>query len=73
MLKWTTKFKPMFTRINYIYQHPRLVESVPGGTEVKNSPVNAREARDTGLIPGSGRYLEKEMATYSSTLAWKIP
>ena len=47
--------------------------SVPGGTEVKNSPVNAGEGRDTGLIPGSGRYLEKEMATHSSTLAWKIP
>ena len=63
----------MFTRVNCIYQHPGLVESVPGGTEVKNSPVNAREAKDTGLIPGSGRYLEKEMATRSSTLAWEIP
>ena len=25
------------------------------------------------LIPGSGRPLEKEMATHSRTLAWKIP
>ena len=25
-----------------------------------------------GLIPGLGRPLEKEMATHSSTLAWKI-
>ena len=26
-----------------------------------------------GLIPGSGRSLEKGMATHSSILAWKIP
>ena len=24
------------------------------------------------MIPGSGRYLEKEMATHSSILAWRI-
>ena len=30
-------------------------------------------ARDPGLIPGFGRSLEKEMATHSSILAWKIP
>ena len=28
--------------------------------------------RDLGLIPGSGRSLEKEMATHSSILAWRI-
>ena len=32
----------------------------------------AYNAGDLGLIPGSGRSLEKEMATHSSTLAWKI-
>ena len=30
-------------------------------------------ARDRGSTPGSGRYLEEEMATHSSTLAWKTP
>ena len=30
-------------------------------------------AGNTGLIPGSGRPLEKEMATPSSILAWEIP
>ena len=35
--------------------------------------VSACNAGDLGLIPGSGRSLEKEMATYSSTLAWEIP
>ena len=42
----------------------------PGGSAVKNLPANAG---DTGLIPGLGRSLEKEMATHSSILAWKIP
>ena len=28
----------------------------PGGTVVKNLPANAGDTRDTGLIPGSGRF-----------------
>ena len=35
---------------------------------VKNSPANAGDIRDTGLIPG----LEEGMATHSSTLAWRV-
>ena len=42
----------------------------PGGSDGKESACNAG---DPGLIPGSGRSLEKEMATHSSILAWKIP
>ena len=30
-------------------------------------------AGDSGSIPGSGRSLEKEMATHSSILAWRVP
>ena len=37
---------------------------------VKNLPANAGDA---GSIPGLGRSLQKEMATHSSVLAWKIP
>ena len=33
----------------------------------------AHSAGDVGWIPGSGRSLEKEMATHSSILAWKVP
>ena len=40
------------------------------GSEVKASAWNVG---DPGLIPGSRRSLEKEMATHSSTLAWRIP
>ena len=35
-----------------------------------NLPANEG---DMGLIPGSGRFMEKDMATHSSILAWKIP
>ena len=42
----------------------------PGGSDSKESACNAG---DEGLIPGSGRSLEKEMATHSSILAWEIP
>ena len=37
---------------------------------IKNLPV---EAGDLGSIHGSGRLLEKGMATHSSILAWRIP
>ena len=40
---------------------------------VKNLPVNAVDAGDSALIPGSGRSPEKGMATHSSILAWRIP
>ena len=41
---------------------------------VKNLPANAEDTRDAGSIPGSGIFPgEKEMATHSSILAWKIP
>ena len=40
---------------------------------VKNPPAKAGDVRHTGLIPGSGRSLEEDMATHSSILAWRIP
>ena len=40
---------------------------------VKNPPANAGNVRDAGLIPGLEDPLEKEMATHSRILAWRIP
>ena len=40
---------------------------------VKNLPANAGDSRDTGSIPRWEDPLEKEMATHSSVLAWRIP
>ena len=47
-----------------------LYRGFPGGSEVKASAFNAG---DLGSIPGSGRSPEKEMATHSSNLTWRIP
>ena len=44
-----------------------------GGTVLKNPPASAEDARDRGLIPGSGRSLEEKRAIHFSILAWKIP
>ena len=41
----------------------------PGGSE----EASACNAGDLSSIPGSGRSLEKKMATHSSILAWRIP
>ena len=41
-----------------------------GGSDGKES---ACHAGDWGLIPGQEALLEKEMATHSSIVAWKIP
>ena len=42
----------------------------PGGSVVKNLLTSAG---NVGLSPRLGRSLEKEMATHSSILGWKIP
>ena len=46
---------------------------IHGDAVVKNLLANAEDSGDVGLIPGSEDSLEKEMATPSSILAWKIP
>ena len=42
----------------------------PGDSDGKESACNAE---DPYLIPGSGRSLEKGMATHSSIFSWRIP
>ena len=42
----------------------------PGSSDGKASAYNVE---DSGSIPGLEHLLEKEMATHSSILAWKIP
>ena len=40
------------------------------GSVVNNPPANVG---DVGSVPGLGDPLEKDMATHSSILAWRIP
>ena len=44
--------------------------SFPGRPVVKNPPANTG---DVSSIPGVEDFLEKEMATQSSILTWRIP
>ena len=39
----------------------------------KHAPASAGDTRDPGSVSGSGRPLEKEMATHSSVLACGVP
>ena len=50
-----------------------LLRAFPGDTVVKNLPINAGDARDSGSIPESEDPPEEERATPSSVLAWRIP
>ena len=43
------------------------------GSADKEPACNAGDIGDADWIPGSGRSLEKEMATHSRILAWEIP
>ena len=47
-----------------------MIQSFPGGSVAKNLPTNAGDA---SLIPGLGRLLENDIATYFSILTWEIP
>ena len=48
-------------------------KGLPGGTVVKDPPVNAGDVRDARLIPGSGRYTGARNFTHSSILARRLP
>ena len=49
--------------------HGHVYFGLPG---VSDGKVSACNAGDPGSMPGPGRSLEKEMATHSSILAWRI-
>ena len=68
-------FEYMFSSIFSIYLRVELLGHMitldfPGGSDTKES---ACSTGDLSSIPGSGRSLEKGMATHSSILAWRIP
>ena len=65
----------MVVKCGCVYLYKRIFNynkerGFPGGSVVKNAPANAG---DSGLILGQEDPLEKEMATHSSILAWRIP
>ena len=60
--------RDMQQRLSLRKTHPPL----PGGSDGKESVCNTGEL-NTGSIGGWEDPLEKEMATHSSILAWRIP
>ena len=54
-----------FLSLNFVYMESHSM-GFPGGSVVKNPPSNAGDT-------GQEDPLEKEMATYSSILTWRIP
>ena len=73
---WIGRFKILNFKLNCFKFHLNLINTnlnireFPGSSVGKESACNAG---DLGSITGLGRSLEKEMATHSSILAWKIP
>ena len=65
------QFKDVSQTQGYLFIY--LFGASPVVLVVKKPPANAGDKRDAGLIPGLGRSLEKEMATHSSVLTWRIP
>ena len=50
------------------------ITGFPGGSAVKNPPATQETRQETQIRSlGWEDALEQEMATHSSTLAWKIP
>ena len=45
----------------------------PGGAVIKTLPVNVRDSRDVGLIPGTERSSGGGNSNPLHILAWKIP
>ena len=56
--------------MNGASNHYILSNDFPGGSDGKASAYNVG---DLGSMPGSRSSLEKEMATHSSILAWRLP
>ena len=83
--EWTSIFEEYYSKPSYfctkqysknIFRYHLFLtitmrSGFPGGSVVNNLPANAGDTREMSLIPEDPP--EKEMATQSSILAWRIP
>ena len=64
-------------KTSYLFTHRCQGVHLSGASQValvvNNLPANAGDAKDVGLILGQEDSLKKEIATYSSILAWRVP
>ena len=71
ILEWVAiSFSSIHT---HTHTHTHIYIVFPIDSVGKESACNAGDTENMGSIPGSGRPLEKEMATPFSILAWEIP
>ena len=56
----------------YPLKYLLITHKLPGGTSGKESAVNAEDPRETGSVPGLGRFPGAGNGNYSSICAWKI-
>ena len=71
---WVTEAYPRDSELNDLCSLLiPIFKCSPGGIVVKNPPASTRDTVDAGSIPGLGKFFEKERATLSSILDWKIP
>ena len=87
ILEWYIQYRIDIITIQYLIIHKHILQvsvlvqklsiyikwASQVGLGIKNQPANAGDIKDAGSIPGSGRSLEKGMATHSSVLVWRIP
>ena len=70
MENWALSFDQCQLQVLQFSVHLINLLGFPGGSGGKES---ACKTGDSVSIPGSGRSLEKGMATHSSSLSWRIP
>ena len=56
-----------------LYIYSLIAQLVAASTMAQRIKASACNVGDMSSVPGLGRSPEKEMATHSNTLAWKIP
>ena len=60
-------------RAEWQFKINKNIDQLPRWSSGKEFACHTGDARDTGLIPGLGRFPGISMATHSSSLPWKIP
>ena len=64
----------MFSLDFYLISYKLLARlGFPSGSEVKNLPVNTRDARDMGSIPGKGRSPGGGNGNLLNSSSWENP
>ena len=70
---WAANLQGKKKKVQDLHEDIKCVPIPLGFPHSSVGKESACSAGELGLIPGSGRSPEKEMATHSSVLAWRMP